>query len=295
MRIMLRLDWRAPSIERIEDNSLGSDTSSVNLYMLRNKYGTEVAEQDGILFRRYAGEPLNRKGYGFPLSAAAFDLDKAIAALRYDARERGESLRFCACDEKQRKALDEVCAIHWKSCSEDSDYIYKRESLAKLSGRKLHRKKNHVNHFWRLYPEAVYLPLTAERLSDALKVAEQWKAERQDETEAQEEWLCIQDVAAHWEQLGMMGGVLYVDGAPVAMTMASVLSPQCLDVHFEKATGVFAADGAFSVINQCFAASEEAREYTYLNREEDLGIAGLRKAKESYQPCLKLEKYYGSV
>lgn len=93
----------------------------------------------------------------------------------------------------------------------------------------------------------------------------------------------------------MMGGVLYVDGDPVAMTMASVLSSQCLDVHFEKATGVFAADGAFSVINQCFAASEEAREYTYLNREEDLGIAGLRKAKESYQPCLKLEKYYGSV
>ena len=296
MEIMLRLDWRAPSIGWTGENSLGSDTSPVNLYLLRDKYHTEVAEHEGVLFRRYAGSNINRQGYGFPLSAAPFDLGKALAALRCDARERGESLRFCLCDEKQRKALDEFCAIHWKSCSGDSDYIYKRESLAKLSGRKLHRKKNHVNHFWRLYPEAEYLPLTAERLPDALRVARQWMMERQDmETSAQGEWACIQEAASHWDALGMMGGVLYVDGEPVAMTMVSASSPQCLDVHFEKATGVFAADGAFSVVNQCFAASEEARAFAYINREEDLGIEGLKKAKESYQPCLKLEKYYGSV
>lgn len=275
---------------------MGSDTSHVNLYLLRGKYHIEVAEQEGIYFRRYAGESVNAQGYGFPLSAEPFDVGKAIAALRHDARERGEALRFCACDERQRKALDEVCAISWKSCAGDSDYIYKRESLAKLSGRKLHRKKNHVNHFWRLYPEAAYLPLTAERLPDALRVAKQWLDEHGEaETDAQDEWASIQEVVAHWERLGMMGGVLYVDGAPVAMTMASVLSSQCLDVHFEKAAGVFAADGAFSVINQCFAASEEAGAYIYINREEDMGIEGLQKAKESYQPCLKLEKYYGSV
>ena len=296
MRKMLRLDWRAPSINRIEDDSLGSDTSHVNLYLLRGKYHIEVAEQEGIYFRRYAGESVNAQGYGFPLSAKPFDVSKAIAALRCDARERGETLRFCACDERQRKAVDEVCAIHWKSCAGDSDYIYKRESLAKLSGRKLHRKKNHVNHFWRLYPEAAYFPLTTDRLPDALRVAKQWMDEHgAEEKTAQEEWSSIQEAAAHWEQLGMMGGVLYAGGDPVAMTMASVLSSKCIDVHFEKATGVFAADGAFSVVNQCFAASEEASAYIYINREEDLGVAGLRKAKESYQPCLKLEKFYGSV
>ncbi len=300
MSRMLRLDWRKPGIGWAGGNAMGSDTSPVNLYLLRDKCRIEVAEQDGILFRRYSGDTPNQRGYGFPLSPEPFDVGRALAALRYDAKERGETLHFCLCDEKQQKAIDSFCMIPWQFHSGDGDYIYKRESLAKLSGRKLHSKKNHVNRFWRLYPEAVYLPLDAERLPDALKVAMQWKNERREaepetETDVETEWGFIQEAAAYWDRLKMMGGVLYVGDEPVAMTMASALSPQCLDIHYEKAVGAFAADGAFAVINQCFAASEETRGYIYFNREEDMGLEGLRQAKESYQPCLRLEKYYGDV
>ena len=250
---------------------MGSDTSPVNIYLLREKYNIEVAEFEGIVFRRYNGSNINRRGYGFPISPAPFDLNGALNILEEDSLERGEVLSFCLCDEKQVKAIDKFRTIDWKSFGGDGDYIYSRESLSRLSGKKLHRKKNHVNRFMRIYPESQYLPLTPERLPDALKIAELWLVDK----------------------IGMSGGVLYADGEPAAMTMFSVLSPQCLDVHFEKATDKFAADGAFAVVNQCMVSSKEAANYIYINREEDMGIPGLQKAKESYQPDFKLKKYYG--
>jgi hypothetical protein len=95
--------------------------------------------------------------------------------------------------------------------------------------------------------------------------------------------------------LGLFGGVLYVAGVPAAMTMASAISSQCIDVHFEKAVGTFAAEGAFAAVNQAFASSEAAVPYPYINREEDMGIPGLRQVKEAYRPAFKVEKYYGTV
>ena len=167
-------------------------------------------------------------------------------------------------------------------------------SLARLSGRKLHRKKNRANRFRNLYPEAVYRPITKTLFGDALRVAEGWFDAREETDDGLAELSQIRDAVANWDALGFTGGVLYVENEPVAMTMASPLSPQCLDVHYEKAVEPFAADGAYAVINQSFAASEEAAPYPYLNREEDMGVPGLRQAKNAYQPNLKLEKYYGA-
>ena len=73
--------------------------------------------------------------------------------------------------------------------------------------------------------------------------------------------------------------------------MASAISKQAIDVHFEKAVGAFAAEGAFAAINQAFAASDAAAPYPYINREEDMGLEGLRQAKESYRPIKMIEKF----
>ena len=86
-----------------------------------------------------------------------------------------------------------------------------------------------------------------------------------------------------------------MEDRPVAFTLASILSSQCLDVHFEKAIGDYARDGAYAVINQRFASSEEASAYKYINREEDMELPGLRKAKESYRPAFKVKKYSGRI
>ncbi len=160
----------------------------------------------------------------------------------------------------------------------------------------MHGKRYCVNRFKRLYPDAQYLPLTTERLPDALHVAEQWFAEHDDgDVSLQGELESIREAVANWESLGMKGGVLYADGEPAAMIMFSAVSEQCLDVHFEKATNKFAADGAFAAVSQCMASSTDLEAYTYVNWEEDMGIDGLRRTKEIYQPAFKLKKYYGEA
>ena len=293
---MLKLDWHAPNIGLSSNFSLASDTSPVNIYLLRRKYNIEVAERNGILFRRYNGSNLNRNGYGFPLSANFFDLNAAIEILRADSVMRGENLRFCLCNERQCREIDKFCSVDWKFFCGDSDYIYKRESLSRFSGRKLHGKKNHFNKFMRIYPEAKYLPLTTNLLPDALNIAEKWLSEHDyEDISLQNELASIHEAADNWENLKMQGGILYADGEPAAMIMFSALSEQCIDVHFEKATNKFAADGAFAAINKFMASSKVLENCTYINREEDMGIPALQKSKESYQPDFKLKKYYGEV
>ncbi len=89
---MLKLDWHEPNFIPQRNFSIASDTSTVNLYILRKKYNIEVAELDGILFRRYNGSTANRRGYGFPLSDKNFDLNAAIELLKADSDLRGETL-----------------------------------------------------------------------------------------------------------------------------------------------------------------------------------------------------------
>ena len=82
---MLKLDWHEPNFIAQRNFSIASDTSTANLYILRKKYNTEVAELNGILFRRFNGSNLNRYGYGFPLSDKNFDLHAAIELLKADS------------------------------------------------------------------------------------------------------------------------------------------------------------------------------------------------------------------
>ena len=295
------LEWNSPDtalpVLFHGAQTLGSDTSPVNLFLLCDMFRTEVAVQDGILFRYFQGNADNCRGYGAPLPACDFDGAKVLSVLRRDAERRNVPLSFCAFDERQTKIFDGLCNIRWSSRDGDGDYIYKRESLAQLSGKKLHAKKNLVNRFWRLYPDASYQPITKENIADALVVAEQWFAEKEEEgvDADMSELAHIRKGAEHWDELGLFGGVLYAEGMPAAMTMASAISKQAIDVHFEKAVGAFAAEGAFAAINQAFAASDAAAPYPYINREEDMGMPGLRKAKEAYRPAFKVEKYYGTA
>ena len=127
------LDWHASnavlSVLFHGAQTLGNDTSPVNLFLLGDKYGTEVAVKDGILFRYYRGDVLNRRGYGFPISPDGFDGETVLALLRIDAERRGEPLAFCLCDERQRKFLDEFCNVRWRSFDGDSDYITSGKAL----------------------------------------------------------------------------------------------------------------------------------------------------------------------
>ncbi|MBO6232168.1 MAG: DUF2156 domain-containing protein [Ruminiclostridium sp.] len=295
------LKWITPDADSIHggawnDNRsrrFGSDSAPANIVLLSSKYDTKTALLDGALLRYYNGSKPNRRGYGFPLFSGDKDLGDIVAVLRDDAAERGVQFGFCLCDERQKAALDAVCRIDWNCTDDDSDYIYKTESLAALSGKKLHRKRNHINNFRKMYDDVRYSPLSESNAADALTVAQKWFEERSENVTADElyELESIRFALANTDKLGISGGVLYVGGVPAAMTAASQVSDAVTDVHYEKAWGEFAANGAFTVINQCFAASVTSE---YINREEDMGIEGLRTAKESYFPAFKLKKYYGA-
>ena len=172
---------------------------------------------------------------------------------------------------------------------DNADYVYEREKLLHLSGRELHGKKNHCNQFCKAYPDWRYEPITPENVQECIEmVQEWWKRNNHGEGGEKEE---EEEVALHglreMEALSLTGGLLRVGGKVVAITLGEPCGRDMFVVHFEKA---FAdVEGAYSMINQQFV--EHVMEgYTYVNREDDAGAEGLRRAKLSYHPAFLMEK-----
>ena len=143
-------------------------------------------------------------------------------------------------------------------------------------------------------------PGTSAILSDIFTVEEKWFAEHFADPEKNfdlenltSEKNLIKIALENAEIFGIKAGLLYIDGKPEAMTIASEISPDTIDIHFEKATSKPAELGAYAAINYFFAQTLSS--YKYINREEDLGIEGLRKAKLSYKPAIILDKYFGQI
>lgn len=309
----------------------GSDASFANIFLLRQKYGTQIALQDGFLFRYYNGHG-SRRGYAFPLGEG--DAAAALARIVDDARESDRPLEFCLVDEPRAQILREYfntnrvvetdgtsgkeCAeplLHFTENRGDSDYIYSAESLATLAGNQYKKKRNHISRFNRTYSDYEIRPLTPSNFADALAVEKSWLnietlgessdtdcectcecreaawAERsEDEKSRLSEYCAIREAIEHFDELGMKGAVLYVEGKPVGMTMASEIAPGAWDIHFEKVVDEYAVNGGYAIINKLFAEKLWATGVHLINREEDINIEGLRKAKLSYYPQTILDK-----
>lgn len=296
------LNWKIPEKKDIpemkkavqQSNCCGSDASALNIYLLRNKYNTEICFCEGFLFRKYHG--LNgRRGYGYPLGNGS--IDAALGIIKRDSEERGEKTEFCLLEEKQKKVVNQYynSQIEWDNDAGNSDYIYVRGNLAKLSGKNYHKKKNHVLKFCRTYSDWKYCDITEANIKDTIRIAEKWFDEKSNVCDRKKtgEYEAIKEAADNYFEFGLCGGILYVGDNPAAMTIGSEINKDVCDVHFEKAVGKYAADGAYAVINNMFALSHTG--YIYLNREEDINIEGLRKAKMSYHPDIILKKFSGKI
>ena len=190
----------------------------------------------------------------------------------------------------QQNACCKGINIGVESQRDQYDYIYHRADLATLQGGKLKGKRNHVNHFLTLYPGYEYRPLTPGLFDDCRGVLSVWNDEKEhdnpvygDTIEAEQQ--VMETIFGHWDELGMIGGSIYVDGRMVAFTYGSAVTRDTFDVCVEKADRN--VEGAFSIINQQFCAHLPER-FIYVNREEDMGLPGLRKAKLSYHPEILL-------
>lgn len=292
--------------ENLDTNNLyGSDTCLANLFLLRQKYNIWLKVHNNVLFRYYHGEK-NNTGYGFPLPMKSISsTDWLQSALQYiieNSKDEDRPLCFCFITDEQKKLLEQNLKllnkhIEWHTNRNDSDYIYLQKNLSNLPGMAYQKKRNHIARFKRFYENTWSFKSFPENqiANDILKISEIWYNETSDfkNLSLQQEQDSIKEAIKNAETLNITGGVLYINEEPVAMTLASPVSNSTLDIIYEKAINKYKNNGAYAMINQQFAIHNQS--YTLINREEDLGIEGLRKAKLSYKPEIILDKYYGTV
>jgi hypothetical protein len=264
------------------------DFSFANIFCWKHLYNTNFAIEDGTLYIRFQvsdGIP----GYLFPLGWS--DLRHALDRIGSDAGARQTPLRLYAITREMFDLIETAYPEQfiYQSNRAWSEYIYSTEDLISLAGKKYQPKRNHINRFIRTY-EWEYLPVTREIIPDCLKLYRRWCAENggcESDTSLIEECKATHIAFQNFEQLGLTGGALRVNGEILAYSYGQPLGGDTFGVHAEKS--LYEIEGGFAMINRQFA-EHNCKPYKYTNREEDLGLESLRKAKLSYIPRILLEK-----
>ncbi len=238
-----------------------------------------------------------RSVYLFPLGK---NIKPTLDAIISDAKKRGIPCRLTSLSQEDQANLEAWYPgqFYFQPDRASFDYIYPIEALAELKGKKLQRKRNHCNRFYLLHPGYALSPITDENTPQVLAFVEQWYAQRKaaDPTASFHlEQTAITKALRHRKELDMEGLLLMDKGNILAMTFGSMLSSDTFDVQFEKA--VEGHDGAYAVINREFARylHEKYPNLKWLNREDDLGLDGLRQAKLSYCPDRLIEKSWACL
>ncbi len=276
--------WAEPVLRAMDSPLCEYDFATI--YMWRKWYGHRIARVGDrlLLESRFDG----RLSFLFPVGAA---WKEDLLLLREYAHQNGMPLILYGADEVDLAELDAVFPGQFsvRADPEDADYLYRRSDLDELPGKRYQKKRNHISAFCRAYPDWTYQTLTDDNTADALALAERWYREAEPLTGTlQCEREALPQLLAHREMLRLRGGLLYVEGEPVALTLASPVSRRVADVQFEKALSAYT--GAYAMINQQFVR-HELTDAEYINRENDMGIEGLRRAKQSYYPVLLAQKY----
>lgn len=259
------------------------DLSFANMYCWQESYRSEWCDVDGLLVIRFRIDGGERTGYMQPVGAG--DFTRILPLLEADAATRGEPLRLIGLTDAAADALPDGEWIRHAD-RDAADYLYRREDLCRLSGRRYQPKRNHLNRFLAAWPDYRYEPLAERHFDACLQLDERWCHRHEgagDEAAVLAERRAIRRAFGAFDALGLQGGCLVAEGRLVAFTYGSAINPETFDIHVEKADIRY--EGAFTAINRLFAERlpEAVR---CINREEDLGIEGLRRAKLSYHPAL---------
>lgn len=286
----------------LHGDSQNCDLSFANIISWRFLYDTQYAVIDGFLvFRFYSGHHLAYMGpLAKPDSEGRLpDVLRAVdvvKVLRQDAIAMGHPFLMIGAGKELVQRMEAAMPGVFKMKQERDffDYIYSREKLETLSGKHLQSKRNHCNKFRALYPQYEYRPLQPEMIPQCLKLEEEWRLKTKDSATDSEKQNLFEELRSmtraflYWNQLDCLGGTIFVDNKLVAFTYGCAINLDTFDVCVEKADVDY--EGAFSIINQEFL-KHLPQQYIHINREEDLGENGLRRAKLSYKPELLLEKY----
>ncbi|MBN1260711.1 MAG: DUF2156 domain-containing protein [Anaerolineae bacterium] len=264
-----------------------SELTFTNLFIWRDSYQVQWAVEDGTLF--LLCQDSQGDYYGLPPVGDNL-AEAALKFLNWLREVLGVAEPYIARgDRRLAAAFTGDTRVQVAEQREHFDYVYAHEALASLSGRKYSNKRNHINAFLRDFAFA-YEPLGVENLAECLEVACRWCQQRrcEDDMSLLEERDAVRDGLEHFGALGVKGGVLRVDGRVEAFTIGELLNTDTVVVHIEKADPEIR--GLYPMINQQFI-QRVWPEAPWVNREQDLGEPGLRRAKESYYPDHLVEKY----
>ena len=276
-------------IIRLED-ARSSDWCFTSIFVWNDTFHQEVANcWDRLLVKLmyHDGEPF----YAFPIGQG--DLEPVIWTLHQDAARYDVSLKIRGITTKTMGELESAFPGRFEYSPDNFafDYVYEAEQLATLSGRKLSAKRNHINRFMENHPDWVFEPITPETLPQCIAMTRVWETRHQKDANFSAELTALQQAFDHYEALGLEGGLLRVGGEVIAFAIGEPLNSDTYIIHFEKAFSDI--QGAYPMINREFARliRKTHPHLQYINREDDLGIESLKRAKKSYYPAFMVEKY----
>lgn len=279
--------------------SRNSEFSFSYLYMWRKSYDMKYAITDDMLciLPKHTGGP---RSASFPIGfenpdGTSRSIKKFVETLLEYFKENGEEPLIHLYDESTMELLVKEFPDKFIITEDRNnfDYVYRVDELTKLSGKKFHSKKNHINKFKKMYPDWEYCRLSPENNGECMALFDEWQTDKGWEAESigeEREALC--EFLNNRDTLGYIGGGIRVGGRLVAFSFGEALGADTAVIHFEHVDPN--CEGAFAIINQQFL-EHEWQNYTYVNREEDMGIPGMRKAKESYHPAFMIKKYVATL
>lgn len=259
-----------------------------NMFIWRNVSDVEVALVEDVLCIK-GKSPEDEIIYNYP--AGKGDIHRVIDLLIEHAKELGKKCRFRGVLKEQLGHLKAWYGEDIDATTDpgDWDYVYEVEKMRTLAGKKYHGKRNHIARF-KDGDDWSYEPITEENLPECVEMNQIWcETYGCDKGEsAKLEQCAVRQSFKYFKELSLEGGLLRKGGRVVAFAIGEPINSDTFGVHIEKAFPD--VQGAYPMINQQFV-EHNMQGYMYVNREEDMGDEGLRKAKMSYRPELPLEKY----
>lgn len=277
----------------LDGNDRSCEYSFVNLYLWGRQNAT-IIHDHMVLFSQF-----NRKSvYPYPVGTA--EKKPVLDAIIADAKERGISCRITSLSAEAKENLETLYPGMFRfHCDRDGyDYVYDINDLADLPGKKYQKKRNHCNRFRTDYPGYHVEPLTDDNLPKVQEMLSAWYEAKEQENPDSDflmEKVALNKALKHYQELDLDGLALFDGERMLGFTMGSRLSHDTFDIHFEKAWGD--VNGAYAIINYEFARylRDKYPEIRFLDREDDMGIEGLRIAKERYFPHHMVEKCWAHL
>lgn len=292
-----KLDFKIPDIsdyskiisflKPFAEKSMSCEITPMTLLIWKNYYHQKIAFYEDMMFVSL-GE--NSEIFLLPF---ADDMKKAVNILKDYQRSRNRALVFLGAEGVRLDTFNELFCEEFSQTEsrDDFEYLYLTEKLKNLSGKKFHSKRNHISAFSKAH-EWSYETLTPEILPEVFKMADRWTEEMKmltdDPKSIEVENAALKEYLPQMQKLNLRGGCIRVNGEIIAFTFGSPINSKVFDIHVEKALPEFRT--AYSLINREFIANELC-DFEYVNREDDMGLEGLRKAKLSYRPDILLKKY----